>query len=523
MALEECEGYMAGGVFFCYTYFMEKTNKMKKVIIIGAGPGGLTAAMLLAARGFQVEVFEKNKQVGGRNRAIEKDGYTFDVGPTFLMMKFVLDEMFSLAKRKSEEYLKFKKLDPMYHLVFRDRDMYVSADFDKMKQEISRVFPGQEHGLEKFYRREKRRYDRLYPCLLKDYSYFHRFFEKEFRRSIPILSAGRSLYGILGDYFDNQDLRLSFTFQSKYLGMSPWECPGAFGLIPFVEHEFGIYHVIGGLNKISTAMQRVAEEHGAVFHLGSEVKQVLVEDRAAVGVELAGGEKIKADDVMINTDFGHAMTHLIPDGFLKKYTPARLAKKKYSCSTFMLYLGLDKKYETTHHTIYFAGDYRKNVEDIFNNLKLSDDFSYYVQNASVSDPTVAPAGGSTIYILVPTPNTAGTIDWEAEKEAMAEKVINRFAQQSPYQDIREHIRVRLLTTPRDWETKNDVYRGATFSLAHNLRQMLYFRPHNKFEELEHCFLAGGGTHPGSGLPTIYESGRISSHMICRQYGVQFIR
>jgi len=213
----------------------------KDVIIIGAGPGGLTAGMLLLHHGYQVTILEKADRVGGRNARIVLGAYHFDTGPTFLMMKFILDEMFALVGRKTEDYLQTVKLDPMYRLHFPEFHLDVRTDLHAMKEDIARLFPGEEEGLDKFLKHEQIRYDRLLPCLKLDYSYPQRMLSHHFLGALPIMSLGRSLFGVLGDYFQSEKLRLSFTFQSKYLGMSPWECPAAFTIIPFVEHHDGIY------------------------------------------------------------------------------------------------------------------------------------------------------------------------------------------------------------------------------------------------------------------------------------------
>lgn len=218
----------------------------KKILIIGAGPGALAAAMLLQAQGFSVEIFEKNEQVGGRTSEIVLQGYHFDVGPTFLMMKFVLEEIFATCKLKINDYLEFIKLDPMYRLQYEDNYLDVYQDKKKMQAEIDRVFPEEKAGLEKFYQREKKRYESLLPLLLKDNNSLKGLLQKEFRQAFPHLSFTRLLYDVLGDYFKDPKLRIAFTFQAKYLGMSPWECPASFALVPYVEHALGIYHVKGG-------------------------------------------------------------------------------------------------------------------------------------------------------------------------------------------------------------------------------------------------------------------------------------
>ncbi|MDX9971289.1 MAG: phytoene desaturase family protein [Candidatus Gracilibacteria bacterium] len=493
----------------------------KKIIIVGAGPGGLTSAMLLAHRGFDVEVFEKDAVVGGRNQPIEEQGYKFDTGPTFLMMKFILDEVFEESGKKSEDYLKFIKLDPMYSLLFKDKEVQVSSDPEKMKAEIKNTFPGEEKSLEKMLKYEKKRFDKMFPCLQKEYGSFFQYFSKDFLKAFSYLSIGRSMFSELGKYFKSDDLKLSFTFQSKYLGMSAWECPAAFMIIPYIEHAFGIYHVIGGLSEISEKMSLAAKENGAKIHLNTAVKELILEGKKVIGVLLENGEKHYADKIIINSDFAYSMANLVPDGLLKKYSKPHLKKKKYSCSIFMMYLGVDKEFNTPFHQIVFAKDYKKNIEDIFKNLKLSNDTSFYVRNASTKDKTLAPDGHSALYILVPVPNNNSDIDWEKESENFKEIVLNSMEERTEYKDIRKHIKYEKIITPKDWETSYNVYNGATFNLAHSLDQMLYFRPHNKFEELENLYLVGGGTHPGSGLPTIYESARISANMICKKEKIPF--
>ncbi|OVE76569.1 phytoene desaturase [bacterium F11] len=493
----------------------------KKIIIIGAGPGGLTTGMILAHRGFEVTLFEAKEEVGGRNAAIKTEGYTFDTGPTFLMMNFVLKEMFEETGRQIEDYLSFKKLDPMYELQFDDRRMLISDDHTKMRQEIHDKFPGNESGLDQFLEYEKKRYEYLFPCIQKDYSTIWSLVSPILMKALPYLSPGKSIFQNLGRYFKEDKLKLSFTFQSKYLGMSPWKCPAFFTMLPFVEHQFGIYHVMGGLNQISHAMKRVIEEEGGKIKTSTPVDSLLIENKKVKGVRLKTGEDVLADEVVINADFGYAMTHLIKEGTLKKYSPKKVEKKEYSCSTFMIYLGVKKKYPMKHHTIIFAKDYKTNVEHVFGGKKLDEDMSFYIHNASVTDPSLAPEGKSTIYILVPVPNQFANIDWEKEKESFKEKVLKLVEEKTIIKDLREQIEVEHVITPNEWEKELNVFKGATFNLAHTFPQLLYLRPRNRFEELKNCFLVGGGTHPGSGLPTIYESARISSNLICKKHKTTF--
>lgn len=493
----------------------------KEVIIVGAGPGGLTSAMILAHRGLKVTVFEKEAEVGGRSAPIRLDGFTFDTGPTFLMMNFILREMFEEAGRRPEDYLQVTRLDPMYRLKFNNFELKMTGDRERMHEELVSVFPGSFDGYETFMADEHHRFEMLFPCIQKPYSSLTDFFDLKLLRAIPSLSVGASMFDKLGDYFAHDSLRLAFTFQAKYLGMSAWECPAFFTMIPLVEHAYGIYHVRGGLNAISAAMEKIIEEEGGTVVKKAPVRRFIVKGRTITGIELESGETRSADEYIINADFGYAMKELFSPGDLRKYTHQRISAMEFSCSTYMLYLGLDKVYDIPHHTIFFADDYKANVDDIFKRQVLSRDFSFYIQNASATDPTLAPEGMSALYVLVPMPNTRGAVNWDTEKDAFKDRLLDRIEKRTELQDLRQHIKVEKVITPADWERRYNVCAGATFNLKHNWRQMLYFRPHNQFEELDNCYLTGGGTHPGSGLPTIYESARISANLLCKKHGIAY--
>lgn len=490
--------------------------KKKHIVIVGGGPGGLCAGMLLSNRGYQVTLFDKNSELGGRNRAIRNNGFVFDVGPTFLLMKGVLDEMFELCGRNSADYLEFMRLDPMYRLLFDDREAMIYSNPDKMRAELRRVFPDSPVDYDRFLAKEGARFRKLYPCITRDYSSWKSFFSWDLIKAIPYLAVNHSVFSNLGRYFQEEKIRLMFSFQSKYLGMSPWDCPALFTMLSYLEHRYGIYHVKGGLNQIAVAMGQVMSEAGASINTNTSVQQLLIENKTVKGVRLEDGTEILADEVIVNADFAYAMSELVEPGILSKYSRKNIEKKDFSCSTFMLYLGLDKVYDLPHHNIVFAGDYKGNVKNIFTNKTLSPDISFYVQNACVTDDSLAPAGKSALYVLVPMPNNQSGLDWEQQLTAVREQVLDAMDSRLGLQDVRGHIEYEKIITPSDWERDENVFMGATFNLSHKFSQMLYWRPHNKFEELDNCYLVGGGTHPGSGLPTIYESARISADMICRQ-------
>lgn len=331
----------------------------KKVVIIGAGPGGLAISMLLSSLGYHVEVFEKHGRVGGRNGAIHVKDFTFDIGPTFLSMPHIAEELFQAVGKNLHDYVSLIELTNMYELIFENRRITMYRDRERMMKEIEKHYPGNGEGYIRFMSETKKKFERLTPLLQSKMDRYVDYVSWRVLKALPHLSLGRSLYEVLRDYFSDEELLLAFTFQSKYLGMSPWECPGAFSILSFMEHEYGVYHPIGGLNQLSQAMAKVTVELGGVIHFGAEVDKLLVDGKTTKGIILKTGEQIHADEVIINGDFAHVMTNLVPDGLLKKYSKEKLGKKKYSCSTFMIYLGLNKRYDTAHHTICFAKDYKK--------------------------------------------------------------------------------------------------------------------------------------------------------------------
>ena len=294
--------------------------------------------------------------------------------------------------------------------------------------------------------------------------------------------------------------------------MSPFNCPSLFSILSYLEYEFGVWHPIGGCNAVSEVMARIAREMGVEISLGESVEKILFEGRKAIGVRTDAGE-YRSDAVVMNADFAQAASKLIPNALRRNWTDEKIAKKKFSCSTFMMYLGIEGRYDDiNHHTIYTSANYVENLKDIVSNQKLTDDTSFYVQNASVTDSTLAPKGMSTIYILAPVTNMNENVDWTKEAPAFRAKVLKQL-EKIGIKGIEKRIRYEKVVTPADWQNQYEVYRGATFNLAHNLGQMLHLRPRNRFDDVEGVYLVGGGTHPGSGLPVIYESARITSRLL----------
>lgn len=488
----------------------------RRAAIVGAGPGGLAAAMLLSARGYEVTVYEKQREPGGRTSRFEKDGFAFDRGPTFLMMPHLLEELFAEAGRALSDYVTLVSLDPLYRLRFGSSDLDATGDRMRMKERIEALFPGNGEGYDRFMREEQMKFDRVSPLLRRPFAKWTDYIRMDVASALPRLHATDTVYGRLSRYYSDERLKYAFAFQAKYLGMSPWACPGTFSILSFMEHRYGLVHPIGGVNRVCAAMAEIIRENGGAVMTSCGVRRVLTRGRRACGLLLENGEKVEAEHIVINADFGTAMTRLFEPGILRKYTPERIAGKRYSCSAFMLYLGVEGSVSLPHHTILFSEDYPRNVRELTETGVLSEDPSMYVHNPSAADPTMAPRGHSSLYVLMPAPNLSGSIDWREQAASAEESVLDRLEKEPELRGLRRRIRFRETVTPLDWRDRFDVYRGATFNLAHSLDQMMHRRPHNRFEELDGCWLVGGGTHPGSGLPTIWESARISVRLLMEE-------
>ena len=495
-------------------------RKTQKVVVVGAGPGGLAAAILLAKSGVEVTVVEKRSTVGGRTSTIEREGFQFDTGPTFFLYPRVLREIFAAAGRDLDAEVPMERLDPQYRLVFGSGgELLATPNLERMEKAIAALCPRDAAGFHRFFMDNRNKLERFLPFLENPFDSWRDLAKLQMLKMLPTLRPWNSLDADLRRYFSDERIRLGFSFQSKYLGMSPFTCPSLFSILSFLEYEHGVFHPIGGCGAVTQAMARVAKDLGVKISTDEPVESMIFDGRKATGVKTAS-RTLKADAVIVNADFAEAMRRMVPNTLRRKWTNERIASKRFSCSTFMMYLGIEGTYEDlSHHTIYLSKNYEQNLRDIERDHVLSADPSFYVQNACVTDRSLAPEGCSTLYVLAPVTHQTANVDWAAEQTGFRQRVIQQLSKVG-IDGLEGRIRFEKIISPKDWQTDYALYQGATFSMAHNLRQMLHLRPHNRFEDLDGVYLVGGGTHPGSGLPVIFESARITSRLLLEDMNVQ---
>ena len=491
-----------------------------KVVIVGAGPGGLASALLLARAGVDVTILEKQPRVGGRTATISADGFHFDLGPTFFLYPRILSEIYAAAGYDLRAQVPMVKLDPQYRLVFgAGGELLATPDIERMEQSIAKLCPHDAANFRSFINENREKLERFRPCLESPFSSWRDLCSPQMLKLLPLLRPWLSLDRELGRHFADERMRLAFSFQSKYLGMSPFRCPSLFSILAFLEYEAGVWHPIGGCGAVTKNMASVARDMGVKIHLAEGVEEMLFDGNRVRAVRTQAAT-YDADAVVVNADFARAMTKLVPNHLRNRWTDERIGKKRFSCSTFMLYLGLDGCYDNVdHHTIYISKEYERNLADIEQRHILSEDPSFYVQNACVTDRTLAPAGQSTLYVLVPVTHQHENVDWSKEAAQYRQVALSQLRKIGIH-DVERRIRYERMITPTNWEHDYDIYRGATFNLTHSLDQMLHLRPHNRFEDLAGVYLTGGGTHPGSGLPVIFESARISTKLLMADLGVE---
>jgi phytoene desaturase len=489
------------------------------VALIGAGVGGLAAAARLAAQGFAVDVYERHDAPGGRCGRLAVQGYTFDTGPTLLLMPEVLAETFAVCGRRLEDYLTLQRCDPNYRIHFRDgSDVTFTTELTAMSAELERIEPGSFRRYLAFLAQGKLQYQTSLDRFVgRNFDHLGQFLTPSSLRGVFAVRAHRRMYPEVGRFFKDPRLRAAMSFQTMYLGISPYESPAVYGLLPYTELAMGIWYPRGGMYQLPLALARLCDELGVGIHYGESVERIDVANGRARGLVLAGGRRVDADVVLCNADLPWAYRHLLDP---RDTTLPRADKLRYTSSAFMLYLGLSRRYpQLLHHNVFFGADYRASFDDIFKRFRVPSDPSFYVNVSSRTDPTLAPAGADGVYVLVPVPHRHERIDWDVEGPKVRAQVLRRLAEIG-CDDVERAVVMERRFTPDDYETILNLDKGSAFGLSHNFFQVGPFRPANQDRTIRNLFFVGASTQPGTGLPMVMLSARLVTERIVQHAGAQ---
>ena len=469
-------------------------------IVIGAGLGGIAAAARLARSGYQVTVVEKNSHPGGRCDQLVRDGHRFDIGPTLFLMPEVFAETYAALGERMEEHLELRRIDPTYRIHFDDgMQISLTGDLNALQTQVEAIEPGSFAALLRY--------------LAEGHNHYHisleRFVGRNFYnlldyfslQNLPLLFKLKALvkhYDHIGNYFQDPHLKAAFTFQNMYLGLSPYDAPATYSLLQYTELAGGVWFPMGGLYRVVESLVSIAEAQGVRFMYKTPVERIEVEGRRVRGVTLKDGSHIRADVVIANADLPYVYRNLLPAD------PAaeRLERLRYTSSAVMFYWGVDREIpQLGVHNVFLASDYRGSFERIFKEHTLPEQPSFYVHASARVDPTAAPDGSDSLFVLVPTGHLAEGQDWDELRCRARKAVMDRLAE-AGISGLESHLKFEVVYTPKTWLHRYNLLKGAAFGLSHNFWQVGYLRPHNRHARYGNLYFVGSSTHPGTGLPMV---------------------
>jgi phytoene desaturase len=477
-------------------------------VVIGSGFGGLAAAVRLGARGFRVTVLEKLDRPGGRAYVYKDEGFTFDAGPTIITAPYLIEELWTLAGRRLADDLTIRPIDPFYRIRFDDGDEFVySGDHEAMRREVAKFEPADLPGFERFLALSAE----IYKAGFTDLAHvpFHGL--GTLARSIPDmvrLAGYRSVHARVAQFFSNEKLRIVFSFHPLLIGGNPFTTTSYYCLIAHLERSMGVHYCEGGMGRLIEGIAGLIGHLRGKVRCDAEVDEIIVENGRAVGVSLAGGERIAADVVVSNAEVGHTYTRLLRNHPRRVWTDRKIARADYAMSLFVWYFGTKRRYEDVyHHTMVLGPRYRALLDDIFLHKRLAEDCSLYLHRPSATDPSLAPPGCDAFYVLSPVPHLGGGADWAVEAEPYRRRIERRL-EETLLPGLRDAIVTSRMLTPLDFGDRLLSTNGSAFAFEPKLFQSAWFRPHNLSEEAEGLYLVGAGTHPGAGIPGVLSSAKV---------------
>jgi len=492
----------------------------QRAAVIGSGFGGIAAAIRLQALGVETTLFEARDKPGGRAYVYQDQGFTFDAGPTVITAPECLEELFTLAGRKLSDYVELLPITPFYRLIWDDGDRFdYVGDVDTMKAQIGARDPRDAEGYSAFVEYTKRVFQKGYTELAAQP--FLRFFDMvRVAPQLARLRADRSVYDTVARFVHDPHVREALSFHSLLVGGNPFDTSAIYTLIHYLERQYGVWFPRGGTGALVAALVKLFQDLGGELRLSSPVRSIRLETRAGrtvhhVKTDAKGEEAF--DLVVSNADLHHTYSKLYQGIPSAEKTAAKLAQADWSMSLFVLYFGTDVPYDLAHHTVIFGPRYEPLLREIFDGPSLPEDFSLYLHAPTVTDPSLAPPGCATHYVLSPVPHLGkANIDWAEEAPRYAKKIIRALERHMP--NLGQHIVTQRWFTPLDFQGTLNAFQGSAFSIAPTLTQSAYFRPHNQDPKIPGLYIVGAGTHPGAGLPGVINSAKATVSLIERLLG-----
>ncbi|MDF1522152.1 MAG: phytoene desaturase family protein [Trueperaceae bacterium] len=496
--------------------------KKQRIVVIGSGFGGLGAAARLAASGHQVTLLEQLDELGGRGYVFEQDGFKFDAGPTIITAPWMFDDIWGKFGKRREDYVEFVKCGPFYRIFdsdhvpfdYNDDEMFILSEIDKRNPEDKRNYLN-------FVAMAKKIFEKGF-VELADKPFLTIADMLRVAPDLIRLQSYKSVYQMAATYVQDDFLRQVFSFHPLLVGGNPFDTTSIYSMIHYLEREWGVWYAMGGTGALVDAFRRLLEEHGVDIQVNAQVERIDVAAGSdgkprATGVTLADGCTFAADVVVSNADVAHTYTKMIDPAFRKRMTDARFQRTRYAMSLVVIYFGTKKRYaqegKLAHHNILLGPRYKGLLDDIFHNKgKLADDFSLYLHMPTITDPTIAPAGHESFYVLSPVPNLKSGISWEAHAQPYRDAIMQHL-ENHYLPDLQANLVTERFVDPRYFADRLHAAQGSAFSVEPILTQSAWFRPHNRSEDIPNLYLVGAGTHPGAGLPGVLSSSTIAENLI----------
>ena len=485
----------------------------KTAIVVGSGFGGISAALRLRAMGYEVSIFEKLDQLGGRARVFKKSGFIFDAGPTVITAPFLFNELFELFKKDRKKYVEFVKLEPWYRFYFSSNQKVFnySSDLKITEDEISKFDPRDVQG----YRNLLKFSEKIFNVGFERLSFvpFHDFiFMIKQIPSLIKLKSYLSVFKLVSKFIKNEQIRQAFSIQPLLLGGNPIDTTSIYNLIHYLERKWGVHYAIGGTGKIIKAFEKLMKEEKVKIFKNMEIKKIITKDDQVIGIK-TNKSKVYADKLIMNTDPAHTYKYLIDSKKNKKWHQKKIEKMDFSMGLFVIYFGTKKIYkDIAHHTIWMGKRYEGLLNDIFKKRVLADDFSLYLHRPTATDKSMAPKGCDCFYVLSPVPNLKNSINWKKYGSNYEEKILIAL-EKTILPGLRENLKVCFHMSPTDFKNDYNSLYGSGFSISPIFRQSAWFRFHNKSENFKNLYFVGAGCHPGAGVPGVISSAKVLENIL----------